>query len=106
MGDTPADISVLELDALWAEFHRVVNMTSVELSAWLAALPADAGTAERDERGERVLAVLHKRRGDLTDADVATMYEVVDAVDAAPGDVDPAIRRGELMALGHDPGRA
>ena len=31
-----ADISELELDALWEEFHRVVNMTSAELSTWLS----------------------------------------------------------------------
>lgn len=103
MTDTPAGISVLELDALWDEFHRVVNMTSMELGAWLGALPDGTDTG----RGERVLALLHKRRADLTAEDIGTMYAVVDAVDAGdrPG-ADPDIRRGELMALGHDPRRA
>lgn len=102
MGDTPADISVLELDALWEEFHQVVNMTSMELSAWLSALPEETDTG----RGERVLAILHKRRADLTDEDVAVMYAVVDTVGEGPGEGDPDVRRGVLMALGHDPGKA
>jgi hypothetical protein len=98
MADTPADISTLELDALWDEFHEVVNMTSMELSAWLGALPDDASA----ERGRQVLAILHKRRMDLTDQDVRTMYEVVDTVtDGPPGDEET--RRFALMTLGHDP---
>jgi hypothetical protein len=103
MGDTPADISVLELDALWAEFRHAVNMTSMELAAWLAALPERSDGAER---GEQVLAILHKRRTDLTDDDVRTMYEVVDAVAEPAGDADPHVRRGALMTLGHDPDKA
>ncbi len=31
----------LELDALWEDFHRVVNMTSQELAAWLRIRDAD-----------------------------------------------------------------
>ncbi|MDI5962603.1 DUF3140 domain-containing protein [Streptomyces sp. SL13] len=99
MTDTPDGISVLELDALWEEFHQVVNMTSMELGAWLGALPDGTDTGE----GERVLAILHKRRADLTGEDISTMYAVVDQVEADPDGTDPDIRRGELMALGHDP---
>ncbi len=102
MHDTPADISVLELDALWEEFHQVVNMTSMELSAWLSALPEGHET----EAGEQVLAILHKRRGDLTEHDIETMYDVVDAVDETPeAGADPDLRRGRLMTLGHDPSK-
>jgi hypothetical protein len=36
-----ADLDTLELDTLRAEFHRVVNMTSQELSAWLTTYDAD-----------------------------------------------------------------
>lgn len=99
MADTPADITTLELDALWEEFHHVVNMTSMELGAWLGALPDDA---EGHEEGERVLVLLHKRRLDLTDEDVKTMYAVVDAVEEAPPG-DGERRRHRLMTLGHDP---
>ncbi|MFI0163513.1 DUF3140 domain-containing protein [Streptomyces sp. NPDC017095] len=107
----------LELDALWEDFHRVVNMTSAELAAWLKVrdageesepLPEEAGTST----GQHVLAILQKRRTDLTDADVRVMYQVVDTVGelvdledepapvSTPGDTR---RRHRLMTLGHDP---
>ncbi|MDR6980263.1 hypothetical protein J2X68_007001 [Streptomyces sp. 3330] len=103
----------LELDALWEDFHRVVNMTSQELAAWLRVRdaderaeppPGDTGTPT----GEHVLAILQKRRVDLTDDDVRVMYEVVDTVDAqagrenGPEGEDTAGRR-RLMTIGHDP---
>jgi hypothetical protein len=103
----------LELDALWDEFHRVVNMTSQELSAWLRVseagedtepLPDQAG----DPIGQHVLAILQKRRTDLTDTDVQVMYQVVDVVTAQQDmDNEPeagdARHRHRLMTLGHDP---
>ncbi|NJP52098.1 DUF3140 domain-containing protein [Streptomyces sp. SBST2-5] len=104
-----------ELDALWEEFHRVVNMTSTELAARLqvseAGGHAEAPPPEDEATGLRVLAVLQKRRTDLTEDDAGVMWEVVDAVDAqrgpghGPAAEDPA-RRRRLMALGHDPLRA
>ncbi|MFK0172014.1 DUF3140 domain-containing protein [Streptomyces sp. NPDC090306] len=120
-----------ELDALWEEFHRLVNMTSPELAAWLqvreeraghgpaegeAAPGADAGAGARTgaetETGEQILAILQKRRMDLTDDDARVMYRVVDTVEeitsrAAPGtEAEADARRQDLMALGHDPHRA
>ena len=81
-----ADSDSQELDELWADFHRVVNMTSDELGAWLRTssageeteeLPEDSGSA----RGRHVLAVLRKRQVDLNDADVELMRDVVDTVE-------------------------
>jgi hypothetical protein len=102
----------LELDALWEDFHRVVNMTSQELAAWLRVsdaaedaepLPEHAGSPT----GQHVLAILQKRRTDLTDDDVEVMYEVVDTVSAqTDSENEPAAedtpRRHLLMTLGHD----
>ncbi|WP_328875163.1 DUF3140 domain-containing protein [Streptomyces sp. NBC_00287] len=103
----------LELDALWEDFHRAVNMTSQELAAWLRVsdaseesepLPEHAGTPT----GQHVLAILQKRRTDLTDDDIQVMYEVVDKV-AEQADVEnepeaeDSSRRHQLMSLGHDP---
>ncbi|TQJ57019.1 DUF3140 domain-containing protein [Streptomyces sp. NBC_00080] len=103
----------LELDALWEDFHRVVNMTSQELAAWLRVrdadenaepLPEEAGTPT----GQHVLAILQKRRIDLTDDDVRVMYRVVDTVTAQadledePGAEDTRARH-RLMTIGHDP---
>ncbi|MEU5278183.1 DUF3140 domain-containing protein [Streptomyces asoensis] len=103
----------LELDALWEDFHRVVNMTSQELAAWLRVrdadenaepLPEEAGTPT----GQHVLAILQKRRTDLTDDDVRVMYRVVDTVTAqADLENEPlaedARARHRLMTIGHDP---
>lgn len=102
-----------ELDALWDEFHTVVNMTSRELEEWLRtrsagqdaeALPDEAGT----ERGRHVLAVLGKRKTDLTADDVAIMRSVVEQVRAQRReDLEPtagqAPWRHRLMTVGHDP---
>jgi len=103
----------LELDALWDDFHRVVNMTSQELAAWLRVSDADETTEPLPEHagtptGQHVLAILQKRRTDLTDDDIQVMYEVVDTVEAQadmenePEAVDER-RRHLLMTLGHDP---
>ncbi|MDN0200129.1 DUF3140 domain-containing protein [Streptomyces sp. S.PNR 29] len=110
----------LELDALWEDFHRVVNMTSAELAAWLRVrdadenaepLPEDAGSPT----GQHVLAILQKRRTDLTEDDLRVMRKVVDTV-TAQADVEnepeteesaeDTRRRHRLMTLGHDPLKA
>ncbi|WP_155059527.1 DUF3140 domain-containing protein [Streptomyces blattellae] len=106
----------LELDALWDEFHRVVNMTSQELAAWLRVADADEETEPLPEHagsptGRHVLAILQKRRTDLTDDDVRVMYEVVDSVteqaDSGYGpEPEETRRRHRLMTIGHDPLKA
>ncbi|MFF4655589.1 DUF3140 domain-containing protein [Streptomyces sp. NPDC001381] len=106
----------LELDALWEDFRRAVNMTSQELAARLRVRDAD-GTAEPlpgeagTPTGQHVLAILQKRRTDLTDDDIRVMYRVVDTVAAqADPENEPEAedtgRRHRLMAIGHDPLRA
>jgi hypothetical protein len=106
----------LELDTLWEDFHSVVNMTSAELAAWLRVrdadeqaepLPEDAGTPT----GRHVLAILQKRRTDLTEDDVRVMRKVVDTVTAQTDlenepEAEDTRRRHRLMTLGHDPLKA
>ena len=100
-------------DELWDEFHRVVNMTSRELSEWLRTrdagedseeLPDQAGTPT----GQQVLAILGKRRQDLTPHDTDVMRRVVDRVHSQRrDDLEPTAGqagwRHRLMSLGHDP---
>ncbi|WP_037683828.1 DUF3140 domain-containing protein [Streptomyces griseus] len=106
----------LELDALWEDFHRAVNMTSQELAAWLRVRDADENAEPLPEEagsptGQHVLAILQKRRTDLTDDDIRVMYRVVDTVTAqtdvenepAPEDPEETRRRHRLMTIGHDP---
>ena len=102
-----------ELDALWEDFHRTVNMTSQELASWLRT--RDAGEAAEplpDQAGpplgKQVLAVLQKRRTDLTDEDIRVMSLVVDMVSgqtdtANEPEAERTRRRHTLMSIGHDP---
>ncbi|WP_030935954.1 DUF3140 domain-containing protein [Streptomyces sp. NRRL S-646] len=100
----------LELDALWEDFHRAVNMTSQELAAWLRVSDADESTESLPDQagsptGQHVLAILQKRRTDLTDDDIRVMYEVVDTVtdlESEP-EAEDTDRRHRLMTIGHDP---
>jgi hypothetical protein len=103
----------LELDTLWEDFHRVVNMTSQELAAWVRVSDADENSEPLPEHagtpmGQHVLAILQKRRTDLTDDDISVMYEVVDTVTAETDlENEPVAentrRRQRLMTIGHDP---
>ncbi|MBT2414348.1 DUF3140 domain-containing protein [Streptomyces sp. ISL-12] len=103
----------LELDALWEDFHRVVNMTSAELSAWLRVSDAGETTEPLPDRagsstGQHVLAILQKRRTDLTEDDLGVMRAVMDTVtEQTDVENEPAAedteRRHRLMTLGHDP---
>jgi hypothetical protein len=100
-------------DDLWDEFHRVVNMTSRELRDWLMTQDAEPGTEALPDQagsptGQRVLAVLGKRKVDLDAEDERVMRKVVDRVHAERReDLEPtagqAPWRHKLMSLGHDP---
>ncbi|GAA5077799.1 hypothetical protein HNP84_004008 [Thermocatellispora tengchongensis] len=103
-----------DVDPLWEEFHRVVNMSSEELRAWLltAASGEEGFTPDPDlgvgGLGRRVLHVLGKRKADLTAQDVDTMRDVVDLVESRLADPPPSGARDEewrhaLMSVGHDP---
>lgn len=100
-------------DALWEEFHRVVNMSSRELLEWLRTRSADEQTEQfpdqsGTETGQRVLQILKKRRVDLTEDDERIMQKVVDRIHAERrADLEPTAGqdnwRRRLMTIGHDP---
>lgn len=98
----------IDTDMLWEEFHRVVNMTSEELRAFLLADASgeDAFTADPDlgidELGRGVLHVLAKRKTDLTGDDYQVMRQVVELVETVGDRSDDEARR-LLMSAGHDP---
>jgi hypothetical protein len=96
-------------DDLWDQFHRMVNMSAAELEAWHRERSAGA---PREPTGPPVLAVLRKRRVELTAEDAETMRVVVAEVlrctvdrerDLADGPVGQPEWRERLCALGHDP---
>jgi Protein of unknown function (DUF3140) len=102
-----------EVDRLWQDFHGRVNMTSEQLRSWLLTQGSgeEAFTGDPDldvpEPGRQILAVLRKRKGDLTRVDVEVMREAVDRIrellDARPpeGNADEKWRHA-LLDLGHD----
>lgn len=100
-------------DELWNDFHRVVNMTSRELSDWLRTRSASEDAEEVPDQagtptGQEVLAILGKRKGDLGAADEQVMRRVVERVlQQRREDLEPtagqAAWRHRLMSLGHDP---
>jgi hypothetical protein len=100
-------------DELWEEFHRVVNMTSRELTDWMRAQSADEDAETLPDQagnslGQRVAGILGKRRSDLTNDDVAAMTKVVDTVHRERrDDLEPTAGqdhwRHKLMSIGHDP---
>ncbi|MGI5286060.1 DUF3140 domain-containing protein [Nonomuraea polychroma] len=97
-----------DTDMLWDEFHRVVNMNSEELRAYLLADASDEDGFPPDPDlgidtlGRGVLHVLSKRKGDLTKDDLDVMRQVVDLVETMGDRTDDDSRR-ELMTVGHDP---
>jgi hypothetical protein len=107
MANTPVD------DDLWDEFHRVVNMSSRELSDWLRTRSAAEGTEELPDQagtqtGQHVLAILRKRRTDVNADDIRVMRNVVDRIhDSRRDDLEPTGGedhwRHRLMTMGHDP---
>ena len=113
MADVTTPLTPIEIEALWADFHSTVNMTSQELEAWLHTEPSGEHTeplpeTAGSEAGRHVLAILRKRRTDLTADDVRLMRKVVDRVaelrggESGPDPADTATRH-RLMNLGHDP---
>lgn len=103
-----------DTERLWDEFHGLVNVPSPVLRDWL--LDTSEGVDEYSpdpdldtrELGEHTLAILGKRRVDLTSADTEAMAQVVDVIqqllDNQPADeADQQPWRDSLMTLGHDP---
>ncbi|MDW5325929.1 DUF3140 domain-containing protein [Plantactinospora sp. KLBMP9567] len=103
-----------EVEQLWQDFHSRVNVTSEQLRNWLLTQGSgeQAFGADPDlglpEPGRQILAVLGKRKVDLTDGDIQLMRETVaeiqDLIDTRPpaGATDEEWRRA-LLDLGHDP---
>jgi hypothetical protein len=99
----------LDAELVYEEFHRVVNMTSQELGAWLSTdTGADPALAEL---GRDVAEILGKRKVDLTEGDAAIMERAADFVAERLGSPPPegtedVAWRRSLMTVGHDPLRS
>jgi len=100
----------------YTDFRDAVNMSAPELEKWLGTdeakevgqKPSAGGESVGHDSGRKIVAILHKKKGDLTDADEAHMRKVVGYVhrhlaQKPSGDVTDSRWRFSLMNWGHDP---
>ncbi|WP_369130271.1 DUF3140 domain-containing protein [Modestobacter roseus] len=106
-----------DADTVRREFGEAVNMTAGELERWLgteesqAVGQKDGGSGESTghESGRRIVALLHTKKADLTDDDLAHMRKVHGYVQRhlaqqpKKEDVGTSKWRYSLMNWGHDP---
>ncbi|MGW5055010.1 DUF3140 domain-containing protein [Actinokineospora sp. NPDC004072] len=97
------------------EFAEAVNMTATQLRHWLDTEDSkavgqkdDGGESTGHASGRRILSLLDKKPGDLTDADLAHMRTVVGYIhrhlaQRPDGDISDTRWRYSLMNWGHDP---
>ncbi|MEU1874410.1 DUF3140 domain-containing protein [Streptomyces sp. NPDC048376] len=104
-----------EQDETRDAFRESVNMTPAELDRWLdtdasrdAGHHQDGGESVGHASGRRIVEILHKNKGDLSDDDYEHMRKVVGYVrrhlaQRPSGDVEDTRWRHSLMNWGHDP---
>ncbi len=107
----------LNREKVHADFDRSVNMTIAEMERWLKTgesravgfKGADGAAAESvgHASGRKIVAILRKKKSELTDADYAHMRKVVGYVKRhlAQEPANPVTSRWRysLMNWGHDP---
>ncbi|MFC4058997.1 DUF3140 domain-containing protein [Planomonospora corallina] len=98
-----------------ADFDQAVNMTAAELERWLGTQEsrsvgdkAGGGESTGHASGRRIVEILRKKKGDLTEDDHAHMRKVTGYVhrhlaQRPSGDVRETAWRYSLMNWGHDP---
>jgi hypothetical protein len=104
------------LDEVWDDWQQAVNMTPKELEDWLGTDDSKAvgdthgdGESTGHASGRRIVEILRKKKGEITDDDVAHMRKVVGYVHrhAAQGgpedDKAHSKWRYSLMNWGNDP---
>jgi hypothetical protein len=104
-------------DAVRREFGEAVNMTAGELEEWLGTEESQSvgqksggsGESTGHESGRRIVELLHTRKTDLTDEDLAHMRKVHGYVARHLAqrpeneDIESSRWRYSLMNWGHDP---
>ena len=97
------------------EFDEAVNMTAREIEAWLKTAESKKVGFKHERKaesvghasGRRIIAILGKKRTDLTDEDLAHMRKVVGFVKRhlaqEPANIATSRWRYSLMNWGHDP---
>lgn len=107
------------VDDVWDDFRSAVNMTPKELEEWLETDESqeagqrsggdDESTGHRS--GRRIVEILRKKKGDLTEDDAAHMRKVVGYVkrhsaqrpDKSKDELEHSRWTASLKNWGHDP---
>jgi len=106
-----------DADTVRHEFGEAVNMTAGELEKWLRTEESQAvgqksggaGESTGHESGRRIVALLHTKKADLTDDDLAHMRKVHGYVARHLAqrpeheEIETSKWRCSLMNWGHDP---
>ncbi|MGW7433529.1 DUF3140 domain-containing protein [Streptomyces sp. NPDC054861] len=101
-------------DEIASAFGEAVNMTAGSLEKWLATDESqsvgqsDGGESVGHASGRRIVELLHTKKADLSDDDLAHMRKVTGYVhrhlkQRPSGDVTDTRWRYSLMNWGHDP---
>jgi Protein of unknown function (DUF3140) len=96
-----------------SEFDEAVNMTPKELEGWLETDESksvgqdEGGESTGHKSGRRIVEILRKKEGDVTDDDLEHMRKVQGyvsrhAAQRPDGDVEDSTWRYSLMNWGHD----
>jgi hypothetical protein len=105
----------LDRDKVRRDFEGAVNMTASELKAWLDTEESravgwkgkDGGESVGHASGRRIVTILGKTKGELTDDDYAHMRKVVGYVRRhraqEPANIATSRWRYSLMNWGNDP---
>ena len=106
-----------QLDDVWPDWKKSVNMTASELKTWLETddsksvgqKDSEGGESVGHKSGKRIIEILDTKKGDLTDDDTQHMHKVVGYVHRhlaqkpSKEDVESSKWRHSLMNWGHDP---
>lgn len=103
------------LDEVWDDWQDAVNMTAKEIEDWLhtdeskeVGDKSGGGESTGHRSGRRIVDILQKKKGDITDSDVEWMEKVVGYVhrhraQGPSSDVEHSRWRYSLMNWGNDP---
>ena len=106
-----------DADTVRSDFAEAVNMSASELEDWLQTEESQSvgqksggsGESTGHESGRRIVELLHTKKADLTDDDLAHMRKVHGYVqrhlaqEPEHEDVETSKWRYSLMNWGHDP---
>ena len=98
----------------WTEFHKLVNMAPAALEAWLQtdesnSTGQDSGDGESigHKSGKKIIAIKHKKKTELSDADYEHMHKVISYISRhlgqKPAHVEGSHWLYSLKNWGHDP---